>query len=75
SRKINKKKYSKDKRSKLKEILNKRILELAGCPPSFYNNLYQFIKYYGKENCPNGVFYFDLIKTYLEKTKFEVKLK
>lgn len=72
---ILKKKKKHDTTPKLKERVNKKILELPGCPPNFYHNLHHFIEYYGKNNCPNGVFYLDLLKTYIENETFEGALK
>jgi uncharacterized protein (DUF362 family) len=75
SRLMSKKKDTTEKKSKLKEKENQRILELPGCPPNFYNCLSSFIKYYGKKNCPNGVFYLDTFKTYLQEKKLEEILR
>ena len=72
---ILKKKKKLNKAPKLKECTNKKILELPGCPPNFYHNLHYFIEYYGKNNCPNGVFYLDLLKSYIEDESFEGALK
>ena len=71
---LNKRKKYK-KAPKLKERINKKILELPGCPPNLYHILHHFIEYYGKNNCPNGVFYLDLLKAYIEDETFEGALK
>jgi hypothetical protein len=54
---LKKKKKSKPKQVKVKEKVNKKILELPGCPPKLYSCLKMILKYFGKKNCPNLNFF------------------
>jgi len=50
--------------TKIKEKVNKKIVELPGCPPSRFDCLNSLIRYYGKSQVPNLFFFNNLIKTY-----------
>ena len=58
---ILKKSDSKEK-IKIKEKINKKILELSGCPPDIFNCISLLIDYYGKNNVPNLTFYNEIVK-------------
>ncbi|MFX0074365.1 MAG: DUF362 domain-containing protein [Candidatus Hermodarchaeota archaeon] len=67
-----KKDYKSQKPPKVKEKINKNIIEIPGCPPNLYKSINTVQKYYGKAQTPNLSFYNNLIKTYYEissKTK------
>jgi len=73
--KTTKKKNPKDK-AKIKIKPNKKILELSGCPPKLYDCIEPLIKYYGKSNSPNLVFFNQFIKlTTSSKNKLKETLK
>ncbi|MFW9826197.1 MAG: DUF362 domain-containing protein [Candidatus Thorarchaeota archaeon] len=59
-KKLLKEKGKKKKRIKVKEKINKNILEIHGCPPKFYNCLELILKYYGKKNVPNLNFFMEV---------------
>ncbi len=63
-----KKKLKKDSKAqdkpKIKEKVNKKIVELPGCPPSRIDCLNSLISYYGKSQVPNLFFFNNLIKTF-----------
>ncbi|MFX1316629.1 MAG: DUF362 domain-containing protein [Promethearchaeota archaeon] len=40
-------------RRKAKEVLNKNILELPGCPPDIFDSLKLLLDYFGRKNAPN----------------------
>ena len=48
-----KKENKKTKERKIKEIPNKKILELPGCPPRVFDCIKLVLNYYGKKNVPN----------------------
>ncbi|NVM16072.1 MAG: DUF362 domain-containing protein [Candidatus Lokiarchaeota archaeon] len=62
-----KKDYKSQKTPKVKEKINKNIIEIPGCPPNLYESLFSIHKYYGKSQTPNLSFYKNLIKTYYEQ--------
>ncbi len=61
--KLLKKSNSKEK-IKIKEKINKKILELPGCPPDIFNCISLMIDYYGKSNVPNLTLYNEIVKTW-----------
>lgn len=59
-----KKDYKAQDKTKVKERVNKKIVELPGCPPSRFDCLNSLISFYGKGQVPNLFFFNNLIKTY-----------
>jgi len=59
-----KKDFKAQDKTKIKEKINKKIVELPGCPPNRFDCLNTFINYYGKSQVPNLFFFNNLIKTY-----------
>ena len=59
-----KKDYKPQDKTKIKEKLNKKIVELPGCPPNRFDCLNSLVNYYGKSQVPNLYFFNNLIKTY-----------
>ena len=62
-----KKDYKSQKTLKVKEKINKNIIEIPGCPPNLFESLNSILKYYGKSQSPNLSFHNNLIRTYYEK--------
>ncbi|MFX1410087.1 MAG: DUF362 domain-containing protein [Promethearchaeota archaeon] len=74
TRKLYKKSKSSQKR-KTKEILNKNILELPGCPPDIFDSLKLLLDYFGEKNAPNLRIINELLKSwrlYEVKEKLEI---
>jgi len=68
-----KKSNSKEK-IKIKEKINKKILELPGCPPDIFKCIELMTDYYGKSNAPNLTLYNETVKIWTNG-KFKEKLK
>lgn len=58
------KKNKSTKRGKTKLKINKKILELPGCPPNIFDALELLLDYYGKKDCPNLSLISEIIKSW-----------
>lgn len=69
------KKVKSTKKGKTKVKLNKKILELPGCPPDIFSSLELLLDYYGKKNSPNLKFISEIIKSWRsQQTKEKLEL-
>ena len=59
-----KKEKSSQKKTIVKEKVNKSIIELPGCPPDMLMSLNTILKYYGKTQAPNLSFYNALLNQF-----------
>ena len=63
------------KEIRIKEKINKKILELPGCPPDIFNCVDLMINYYGKGNAPNLILFNEIINIWAnKKTKKKLEI-
>lgn len=68
-------KEKKDIKQKTKMVPNKKILELAGCPPDILKSIYSIIKFYSQDDVPGLNLYYHLIDSFTDLKKIEANEK